>query len=121
MPARQRGDLEGVCRHFADDAVFTLAGAKEASPVVVRCTDCETLRQVMKGLIGNFEFRDIEILSMIVEGPKIAVHWRARARATPTGQEAVTELADIITLRDGKIASFTEFCDTALAAKMLGV
>jgi ketosteroid isomerase-like protein len=27
-------------------------------------------------------------------------------------------MADIVTFKNGKIASFVEFCDTALAAKM---
>jgi len=35
-----------------------------------------------------------------------------------TGEEAVTEMADIVTFENGKIASFLKFCDTALAAKM---
>src|SRR5215217_7590765 len=67
--ARVRGDVEGTVRHFADDAVFALAGAREASPVALRCTDCEALRGAMAGLIGAFEFKDHEIVSLIVEGP----------------------------------------------------
>jgi ketosteroid isomerase-like protein len=116
--ARLRGDVEGACAHFADDAQFALAGA-ETSPVAVRCSDCETLRKVMSGLVAAFEFKDHEILSLIVEGPKAAVHSRALVRATGTGQEAWTEFADLVTVRDGKIASFVQFCDTALAARMM--
>lgn len=118
--ARLRGDLEGTLRPFADDAVFQLAGAAEASPVALRCTDCESLRVAMSGLIGAFEFKEHEILSLIVEGPKAAVHTRARVRSTTTGEEEVTEMVDLVTFREGKIASFVEFCDTALAARMAG-
>jgi ketosteroid isomerase-like protein len=57
--ARVRGDVEGTVRHFADDAVFAIAGAKDASPVAMRCTDCEALRGALHGLIGAFEFRTI--------------------------------------------------------------
>ena len=118
--ARVRGDVDATVRHFADDAVFTLAGAKEASPVAMRCTDCEALRGALGGLVGAFEFKDHQIVSLIVEGQKAAVHARVRVRATATGEEVTTEMVDLVTVRDGKIASFLEFVDTALAAKMLG-
>ena len=31
----------------------------------------------------------------------------------------MTELVDVVTIRDGKIQSMTEFSDTALAAKLM--
>ena len=117
--ARVRGDVEATVRHFADDAVFALAGAADASPVAMRCTDCESLRGAMAGLIAAFEFKDHQILSLIVEGQQAAAHTRVRVRATASGEEVTTEMVDLITIRDGKIASFVEFVDTALAAKML--
>ena len=118
--ARVRGDVEGTVRDFADDAVFALAGAREASPVALRCTDRKALRSAMAGLIGAFEFKDHEILSLVVEGPRAVAHTRVRVRSGATGEEAVTEMADLITFENGKIKSFLEFCDTALAAKMAG-
>jgi ketosteroid isomerase-like protein len=118
--ARVRGDVEAAVRHFADDAVFALAGAKEASPVAMRCTDCESLRSAMAGLVGAFAFKDHQIVSLIVEGQKAAVHTRVRLRAAATGEEVTTEMVDLVEVRDGKIASFLEFCDTALAAKLTG-
>ena len=117
--ARIRGDVETTVGFFTNDAVFALAGAKEASPVAMRCTDRESLRSAMSGLVGAFEFKDHQIVSLIVEGPRAAVHTRARVRATGSGEEVTTEMVDLVTFRDGKIASFLEFCDTALAAKLL--
>jgi ketosteroid isomerase-like protein len=40
---------------------------------------------------------------------------------TKTGRMFTTELADFITVADGKVISFIEFLDTALAAKVLAV
>jgi ketosteroid isomerase-like protein len=116
--ARVRGDVDATVRHFAEDAVFSLAGEKGASPIAMRCTNCEALRTALAGLIGAFEFRDHQIVSLIVEGPRAAVHTRVRVRATATGEEVTTEIVDLVTVRDGKIASFLESCDTALAAKL---
>ena len=116
--ARVAGDAEGTVRHFADDAVVELAGAKEASPVPVRCTGREPLRTVMAGLIDAFTFSDHQILSFLIDGSRAAVHARLRVRSAATGNEAVTETFDLVTFEDGKIASFKQFCDTALAAKL---
>ncbi|HEX8663980.1 MAG TPA: nuclear transport factor 2 family protein [Beijerinckiaceae bacterium] len=118
--ARVAGDVEGTVRHFTDDATFALAGAREASPVAVRCTGCEPLRAVMGGLIDAFQFSDHEILDLFLDGPKAAVHTRFRVRSAATGEEAVTETVDLITFEGDKIAAYTQFCDTALAAKLAG-
>jgi ketosteroid isomerase-like protein len=117
--ARKRGDVEGVCASFADNPTFTMAGSQQASPIAVRCTDREGFRSMMAGLIETFEWLDHEILSMIIDGSKAAVHWRGRIRSTVTGDEVVTELVDVVTVENGRIASLTEFCDTALAARMM--
>lgn len=116
--ARLRGDVEGMVRHFADDAVFALAGAREASPVALRCSDCDSMRAAMAGLVGAFEFKSHDIVALVVEGDRAVAHTRVTVRAAATGEEAVTEMADIVTFENGKIKSFLEFCDTALAAKM---
>lgn len=118
--ARVRGDLDGVCRHFADDATFAMAGSTDASPVPVRCEGCDTIRGAMARLIAGFRFIDHQILSIIVEGSRAAVHARLRVRSEATGKEEVTETADLVTFKDGKIASFVQFCDTAMAAKLVG-
>ena len=118
--ARLAGDLEGTVRHFADNAVFALAGAEEASPVPVRCMGREPLRNLMAGLIDAFKFSDHEILSLIIDGSRAAVHARLHVRSTASGEGAVTETVDLIAFEDGKIVSFTQFFDTALAAKLVG-
>lgn len=118
--ARKRGDVDAVCACFAADPSFVMAGAREASPIAVQCAEGATFRTVMTGMIKTFEWLDHEILSMIVDGPKAAVHWRGRIRSTLTGEEVVTDLVDVVTVADGKIQSLIEFSDTALAAKLMG-
>jgi ketosteroid isomerase-like protein len=117
--ARKRGDVDAVCACFTDNPSFTMAGAREASPIAVQCTDAMTFRTVVSGLISTFEWRDQQILSMIIDGSTAAVHWRGRIRSAITGDEVLTELVDIVTVEGGKIKSLIEFADTALAAKMM--
>lgn len=117
--ARKRGDLDAVCACFAKNPSFTMAGAREASPIAVQCTDSATFRTVMSGMIATFEWLDHQILAMIIDGTTAAVHWRGRIRSAITGEEVVTELVDVVTVKDGKIQSLIEFADTALAAKLM--
>ena len=118
--ARKRGDVDAITQVFVANPHFELAGARQTSPVAIRCTEGDQFRTLMAGMIQTFEFLDHEILGMIIEGDRAAVHWRSRMRSGITGEEVVTELVDMITIADGKIASFIEFCDTALAARMMG-
>jgi len=54
----------------------------------------------------------------IIDPPHAAVHWRGRFR-NKGGQEAETDILDLIEVKDGRISSLTTFFDTALAAAML--
>jgi ketosteroid isomerase-like protein len=117
--ARKRGDVDAICDCFAANPTFAMAGARDASPIAVQCTDGNTFRSLMNGLVQTFEWLDQQILSMIIDGSKAAVHWRGRIRSTLSGDEVVTELVDLVTVSEGKIQSMIEFSDTALAAKLM--
>jgi ketosteroid isomerase-like protein len=118
--ARLRGDVDVTCQSFSDDASFTIAGSPEASPVASSVRGCGNIRDALAGLMGAFEFLHHDFLDVLVEGDRAAVHSRARLRATATGEEVETDFVDLVTVRDGKIESFVQFCDTALAGKLVG-
>ena len=118
--ARCRGDMDAICCIFADNMHYEMSGARDASPVAARVDDAPGFRQMLSQQIKIFEMSDPEILSMVIEGDKAAVRWRAKVRSTVTGQTVTTELFDFIEFKDGKIASFIELCDTAMAARMMG-
>jgi ketosteroid isomerase-like protein len=116
--ARQRGDLDAIGRIFAPHAKFQMAGSN-ASPVAVRAEGAEQYRPLLAGMMKTFEVLDHHIVSMLIDGSKAAVQWRARLRSTITGETVETDLFDLIEMEDGRIRSFFEFCDTALAARMM--
>ncbi len=117
--ARCRGDIEAICTLFCDSVHYEMSGSSEASPIAARVEGGPGFRQMLGQQIKTFEMRDPEILSMVIEGDKAAVRWRAKVRSTVTGQSVTTELFDFIELKDGRIVSFIELCDTAMAAKMM--
>jgi ketosteroid isomerase-like protein len=116
--ARQRGDLDAIAGIFAPHARFQMAGSN-ASPVAVRVEGAEEYRPLLAGMIKTFEVLDHQVVSMLIDGPKAAVQWRARMRSTVTGETVETDLFDLIEMEDGRIRSFLEFCDTALAARLM--
>jgi ketosteroid isomerase-like protein len=116
--ARQRGDLDALGRIFAPHARFQMAGSN-ASPIAVRVDGADAYRPLLAGMIKTFEVVDHQIVSMLMDGSKAAVQWRAKMRSTVTGETVETDLCDVIEMEDGRIRSFFEFCDTALAARMM--
>ena len=44
----------------------------------------------------------------VVDGTKAAVHWRAKVHSRITGTSVLTELIDVVEVKDGRIASYTE-------------
>jgi ketosteroid isomerase-like protein len=116
--ARQRGDLDAIANLFAPHARFQMAGSN-VSPVAVRVEGAEQYRPLLAGMIKTFEVLDHQVVSMLIDGAKAAIHWRARIRSTVTGETVETDLFDLVEMEDGRIRSFLEFCDTALAARLM--
>jgi ketosteroid isomerase-like protein len=116
--ARKRGDLDALGEIFAPHARFQMAGS-DASPVASKVVGAEQYRPLLAGMIKTFELIDYTIVSLLIDGNAAAVQWHAKIRSGVTGQTVETDLFDLIELEDGRIASFLEFCDTALAARLL--
>jgi len=116
--ARKRGDLDGLGRVFAPNARFQLAGSN-ASPVATKVAGAEQYRPLLAGMIKTFELLDYTIVTMLIDGNAAAVHWRAKFRSNINGQTVETDLFDLVELEDGRVTSFLEFCDTALAARLM--
>jgi ketosteroid isomerase-like protein len=117
--ARVRGDIDEIMRLCDPNVHFELAGEKTASPVPMRVLGASDFRPQLAELIRVFKFHSYDIITMAIDGSKVAVRGRAEITSAITGETVVTELADFIEVKDGRIASFVQFCDTALAAKLM--
>ncbi len=106
--ARLHGDLDALCATFTDDAKFQIAGASNAAPLVISANGVDKFRPLLAIMLKSFKLRDQEILALLVDGAKAAVHWRASIFSRITGTTVLTELVDIVEVRDGRIASYTE-------------
>jgi ketosteroid isomerase-like protein len=116
--ARVVGNVDAMVGIMAPDVNFALAGDPMASPVVGRLRGADKLRSQLTKLVGAFKFNAYDIVNVVVDGPKAAVHAKANITSTATGQTVDMELADFLEFKDGNVHSFLQFCDTALAAKL---
>jgi ketosteroid isomerase-like protein len=116
--ARKRGDLDALGAIFAPHARFQMAGSN-VSPIAQKVVGAAEYRPLLAGMIKTFELLDYTIVRMLIDGNAAAVQWHAKMRSSVTGQTVETDLFDLIEMEDGRIASFLEFCDTALAARLM--
>jgi ketosteroid isomerase-like protein len=107
--ARASGDVAAVYDKFSRDARFQIAGASHSTPVAVRAVGAAEYRPLLAIMIKTFKLSDEQILSLLIDGAKAAVHWRAKIFSRLTGTTVLTELVDMIEIRDGRIGSYIEF------------
>ena len=107
--ARERGDLEGVCQFFADVAKFQIASARQVSALAVTTSGADEFRPLLALLIKTFKLNDMTIISIVIDGAKAAVHWRANIHSKITGATIPTELVDLVEIQNSRIVSYIEF------------
>ena len=107
--ARASGDIAAVYDKFSPDARFRIAGAGQSTPVAVTAVGAKEYQPLLAIMVKTFKLSDQEILSLLIDGAKAAVHWRAKIFSRLTGMTVVTELVDMIEVRNGRIGSYIEF------------
>ena len=106
--ARAAGALERLCALFGPDAVFKISGSSDGKPIALAARGTEEVRSWLAVLVKTFRLTRHEILSMVIDGPRAAVHWRASIHSRITGASVPTELVDLVEMRDGRIGSYVE-------------
>jgi ketosteroid isomerase-like protein len=107
--SRVRGDLDAVCACFSGDAVLRIAGASDSNPISISARGAIEFRRLLSMMIKSFKLSEYAPLAVLIDGSRAAVHWRVRINSRITGSTVLTELMDLVEIRDGRIASYTEF------------
>ena len=116
--ARVAGDVEAMMAWAAPDVHFALAGDPTASPVAGQVSGADKLCPQLAQLVQAYTFNSYDITALVVEGSRAAVRGKANITAVKSGTTVDTELADFIEVKDGRVVSFVQFCDTAMVAKI---
>jgi ketosteroid isomerase-like protein len=107
--ARVRGDLAALCRMFAEDGRFEIAGASADKPIAIRASGLAEFRPWLAMMVKAFRLSDYALLSLVVEWPRATAHWRVNIHSKITGVTVPTELVDLVELRDDRIVTYSEF------------
>ncbi len=106
--ARSGGDLDGVCRVFAADAKFQIAGASEAGPAGIKANGIREFRPLLAFMIKTFKLGALTIRTMEIQEDQATVRWQANVQSRITGATVPTEFIDAVEVRDGKIVNYNE-------------
>jgi ketosteroid isomerase-like protein len=107
--ARLAGDLERVCGLYSEDARLRIAGTTDGKPIAIAASGIAEIRPWMSILVKTFRMSQYTMLSITVDTPRVAAHWRVDILSKITGVVVPTELVDLIDVRGGRISSHTEF------------
>lgn len=107
--ARVRGDLAGLCAHFAQRGRFEIAGASADKPISICADGLESFRPWLAMMVKVFRFSNYSLEMLMIDGAKIAANWRVDIHSKVTGITVRTELVDLVEVRDGLIVGYKEF------------
>lgn len=107
--ARLAGDLAGMCRLFAEQGRFEIAGASADKPIAIRAESLSEFRPWLAMLTKVFRLTEYRLLSLIVDAPRAAAHWRVDIYSKVTGATVPTELVDLIEIEGERIRAYSEF------------
>lgn len=114
-----RGDIQAVLNALADDVAWFVPGPA-AIPYAGRRRGRQELAQFFGMLGGAVEFEEFEPREFIAQGDTVVALGQDRRRARSTGKMIENKWAMVWKLRDGKVASFHAYEDTADAAAAFG-
>ncbi len=107
--ARINGPLDRLCSMFAPEVRFRIAGTSSGKPIAIAAQGMEAFRPWLAMLVKTFKLSDHQVLSLLVDGERAAVHWTASVHSRITGIRVQTEFVDLIELRQLQIVSYAEF------------
>lgn len=110
------GDVEGFLNLFSDDVSWQTPEIENV-PLNVKFSGHENLREAISDLDKHEEFLKFEPTEYIAQGDRVVVLGSFLARSKTTDKQYATDFAHIVTVKDGKITSFYEFFDNAVAGR----
>jgi len=107
--ARLEGDLERLCALYDDQARLRIAGSTDGKPIAIAAIGMAEIRPWLSILVKTFRLTQYTLLSLSIDVPRAAAHWRVDIHSKITGVVVPTELVDLIDARGGRLSSHIEF------------
>jgi ketosteroid isomerase-like protein len=116
---RDAGDLDQTLAAFHPAGRIQIAGSKALTPAAVMVEGQGQLRTMLSDFIAAWAFDRREIISMVIDGDRAAVHSRVALRFVPKDKTVTTDILDLFKVQDGKIIELVEFLDTAAIGDLM--
>ena len=114
-----RSDVPTLLAALTDDVEWILPGPPEIIPFAGVHRGPEAVLKYFVILNETLEFEKLEAQEFLARDDKVIVLGRSRDRMKSTGRSTGNEWAAAITLREGKIARYQVYEDTAALASAL--
>ena len=119
--ARRAGDVARMLSYFADDARFSLHAQALAGPDPRPIQGRAALEAAFSALVAAYRLDDWSEVSLLVDGDRAALHWRATVTIAQNGATEKFDVFDFIKFRGGKIVELDQSTDTAKLLAASGV
>jgi ketosteroid isomerase-like protein len=110
------GDVAGLLEMISEDAEWAAPGP-EVVPYFGERRGREGALEFFKNLGGNVEFESFEPGDLIADGDRVVALGRERGRVRGTGKVFDNDWALVFTIRDGMVAGFRCYENTAAIAE----
>jgi ketosteroid isomerase-like protein len=107
-----RGDLAGLLEGLVEDVDWHVVGAP-AIPFAGAARGREQVAQLLGKGVEVLAEQKPEVLEVIAQGELVTVIGRETGRWRPTGLPYEGHWVHVFTFRDGKVATFREYLDSA--------
>ena len=111
-----RGDMVALAEVMADDIEWVVPGDPDENPDAGTFKGKEAVLGWFGGLASSLDFTTFEPHDFIAQNDKVVSLVYAEATVRNTGRLVVNHEAHVWTFRDGKVARFQIYFDTAAAA-----
>lgn len=111
------GKLDGMMSMFGHDPRFRIAGDNIPGGLTKEVHGLKELRGLLDRLIQDWNWNDYRIDSVLVDGNRAVAHGNGTMHYVPKTKDIETETLDVLTIAEGKIVDFLEFCDTHMVVR----
>ncbi|HEX2137776.1 MAG TPA: nuclear transport factor 2 family protein [Microvirga sp.] len=108
-----RGDVPAILETLADDVEWHVMGSSEVVPWAGTRHGREQTSQFFRAVGETLDVEKFEARTMVAEGDTVVVVGWERSRVKPTNRIYEDEWVHVFRVRQGKIAAFREFNNSA--------
>jgi ketosteroid isomerase-like protein len=109
-----RGDITALLGYLTDDVRWQpVMGTASHVPFSGERNGKSEVAEFFRQVASTEDFQQFEPREFVAQGDKVVALGHYRAVTKPTGRSFESDFVMVFTLRDGKVARFQEFTDSA--------